>query len=403
MADAKGMSLSDVKIRNIRQIKRVIYYNAPVSRQQITDELGLTLPSITTAVSTMLAEGVLEELVPTRAAAPCGGRQVHLLDFRCEANYAVGVEVGPYRTTLAITDLRGHVRCEKVLPVAPDAYEEMLAFLCQSVNDLVAVSGLDKAKIYGIAVGFPGFIDDKTGVTRSAIRPTWVNKPILHDLHQRLEFPVWTDNNARMRAVGRELFAASRVPSTFAYFFVSKGVACPLMIENLLYSGHRASAGEIGHNVIVPGGRVCPACGKEGCLEAVSSESAILAEARQAAAKGESSLLADMLVRHGTLNTELLLQAQREGDAVVCHIMEHAVSYLGIEIANIFNFISPSLITVDGLIFENEENRRTLLNVVHKNLFGLTADEVKLEFLPYNKMAGAYGAAAFVIRRCLLS
>ena len=33
MADAKGMSLSDVKVRNIRQIKRVIYYNAPVSRQ----------------------------------------------------------------------------------------------------------------------------------------------------------------------------------------------------------------------------------------------------------------------------------------------------------------------------------------------------------------------------------
>lgn len=404
MADAKGMSLSDVKVRNIRQIKRVIYYNAPVSRQQITDELGLTLPSITTAVSTMLAEGVLEELVPPRAStAPSGGRQVHLLDFRCEANYAVGAEVGPYRTTLAITDLRGHARCERVLPVAPDAYEEMLDFLCRSVNDLVAASGLNKERIYGIAVGFPGFIDDKTGVTRSANRPTWINKPFVHDLHQRLEFPVWTDNNARMRAVGRELFASSRAPSTFAYFFVSKGVACPLMIENLLYSGHRASAGEIGHNVIVPGGPVCPTCGKKGCLEAVSSESAILAQARRAAGNGASPLLKSMLTRHGALTTELLLQAQQEGDPVVCRIMENAVSYLGIEIANIFNFISPSLITVDGLIFENEENRRTLLNVAHKNLFGLMASEAKLESLPYNKMAGAYGAAAFVIRRCLLS
>lgn len=135
----------------------------------------------------------------------------------------------------------------------------------------------------------------------------------------------------------------------------------------------------------------------------MSSESAILAQARRAAGNGASPLLKSMLTRHGALTTELLLQAQQEGDPVVCRIMENAVSYLGIEIANIFNFISPSLITVDGLIFENEENRRTLLNVAHKNLFGLMASEAKLEFLPYNKMAGAYGAAAFVIRRCLLS
>lgn len=402
MADSKGMNLSDVKVRNIRQIKRVIYYNAPISRQEITDELGLTLPSITTAVSAMLADGTLEELLPPRTTSSGGGRQVHLLDFRCGANYAVGAEVGPYRTTLAVTDLRGHVRCEKILRTAPDEYLEMLDYLCKAINDIILESGLAPERIYGIAVGFPGFIDDKTGVTRSANRPSWVHKPLVHDLHQRLAFPVWTDNNARMRAVGREMFADSRVPSTFAYFFVSKGMACPLMIENLLYSGHRASAGEIGHNVILPGGPVCPKCGKKGCLEALSSESAILSQAAKAVKKGTSPTLSRMLAEGARLTTETLLEAQRLKDPAVCDIMRDAMSYLGVEIANIFNFISPSLITVDGLLFENRQNRDDLLRVAHQNLYGLTPDEAKLEFLPYNQMAGAYGAAAFVVRRCLL-
>lgn len=403
MAPPKGMSLSDVKVQNIRQIKRVIYYNAPVSRQRITDELGLTLPSITTAVSAMLADGTLEELLPARHTASAGGgRQVHLLDFRSNAYYAVGVEVGPYRTTLAITDLRGHVRCEEIIPVAPADYGAMLDYLCSAIDRLVRRSELEPARIYGIGVGFPGFIDNKTGITRSANRRQWIHKPLMQDLHDRLTLPVWADNNARMRAVGREMFSSSRAPGTFAYFFVSKGLACPLMIENLLYSGHRASAGEIGHNVILPGGPVCPTCGKRGCLEAVSSESAILLAAAQAAGERKSAMLAQMLADHGELSTELLLEAQRQGDAAVCDILRSAVAYLGMEIANIFNFISPSLITVDGLIFENQVNRDGLMRAVHQNLFGLTPDEAKVEFLPFNKMSGAYGAAAFVVRNCLL-
>ena len=214
---------------------------------------------------------------------------------------------------------------------------------------------------HGIGVGFPGFIDNKTGITRSANRRQWIHKPLMQDLHDRLTLPVWADNNARMRAVGREMFSSSRAPGTFAYFFVSKGLACPLMIENLLYSGHRASAGEIGHNVILPGGPVCPTCGKRGCLEAVSSESAILLAAAQAAGEGKSAMLAQMLADHGELSTELLLEAQRQGDAAVCDILRSAVAYLGMEIANIFNFISPSLITVDGLIFPGTTLPRSVM------------------------------------------
>ncbi len=82
--------------------------------------------------------------------------------------------------------------------------------------------------------------------------------------------------------------------------------------------------------------------------------------------------------------------------------MEKAVEYLGLEVANIFNFISPSLVVVDGYIFQLEENRRRLQETVQGNLYGLMARETNIEFLPYDRLTGALGAAAFVVRRCLL-
>lgn len=398
----RGISLSGVKQRNRQQIKRIIYHEAPVTRQQITDELGLTLPTITTNVSGMLAEGMLVEYDAPNPAQPSGGRRVQALDFRADAHFAVGVELGPYHSYFCVTDLRGsRSRCA-TQPAAPDQYGDMLDFAAQQVSALIRDAGVDRARLFGVGVGIPGYIAGGEGVIRKAFHPSWEQQPFAKDLSEKLGLPVWIDNNARMRAFGREMFTDRPVPDTFAYLLVSRGMACPLMIKNTVLAGHRASAGEIGHTTILPGGPVCPTCGRHGCLEAVSGESAILSAAAQAMKERRASLLAGILKPGESLTTEKVLEAQRLGDPAICGIMCEVVSYIALEVANIFNFISPSLMVVDGYIFAVEANRRQLEEIVDTNLYGLKPEEAKIEFLPYDPMRGAGGAAAYVIRHCLL-
>ena len=68
MKKSRGASLLSLKALNQLQIRRSIYYNAPVTRQQIADQLGVSLPTVTTNVAQMLADGHLEEY--TRDSSP---------------------------------------------------------------------------------------------------------------------------------------------------------------------------------------------------------------------------------------------------------------------------------------------------------------------------------------------
>ncbi len=294
MTKGEGISLLGVKERNRQQIKRVIYRQAPVTRQHITDELGLSLPTITTNVAQMLGEGLLVEYAaPGRS--PTGGRRLQLLDFNAAARYAVGVELGPYQTLFCLTDLRGRVCASLALEAASPQYLEMTAFVAQSVRELVQRSGIREERLFGVGVGIPGFIEYQEGVIRTAFHSDWMGRPFVQDLASLLSLPVWIDNNARMRAFGREMFGSGAAPDTFAYFLVSKGLACPLMIKNNVLAGHKASAGEVGHTTILPDGPLCPTCGRRGCLEAVAGESAILSAAAKALAQGNAPCLAALV------------------------------------------------------------------------------------------------------------
>ncbi|NMA67083.1 MAG: ROK family transcriptional regulator [Clostridiaceae bacterium] len=390
MARNKGASLFNLKLLNQLQIRRVIYYNGPLTRQQIANELGVSLPTVTTNVAAMLADGLLTEY-EGESTTSHAGRRPQLVDFNADSRFAVGLEFGPYGAFACVTNLRGRILYKKELSSPSKNYERMLIDVSTQCQMIIRESKVPPHQVLGIGVGLPGFIDSQRGTVRTGLYSSWADRELAADLRRQTYLPVWIDNNARMRTYWREMFSGRDTPSTFVYLFVSKGIACPLMIKNDILAGKHASAGEIGHTTILPDGPICPTCGRKGCLESLSSEAAILAQVQ--ATLGHDT----------TWDIQKVLMAQRQGNSTVCDIMKQAVGYLGLAAANIFNFISPNLLSIDGLIFENEENRKELIEVVQSNLFGLSTEEAKIEFLPHNSYSGASGAAAFVVRQSLLA
>lgn len=390
MSRNKGANLFNLKLLNQLQIRRVIYYNGPLTRQQIADELGVSLPTVTTNIAAMIADGLLTEYEEQPLSSQVG-RRPQLVDFNADARYAVGLEFGPYGAFGCITNLRGKIIYKKELSSPSRNYERMLMDVSTQCQMMIRESKVPPHQVLGIGVGFPGFIDSRRGTVRTGLYSSWADRELADDLRKHTYLPVWIDNNARMRTYWREMFSGRDTPSTFVYLFVSKGIACPLMIKNDILAGKHASAGEIGHTTILPGGPICPTCGRKGCLESLSSEAAILAQVR------------DALGQDKGWDIHKVLLAQRQKNRTVCQIVKQAVGYLGLAAANIFNFISPNLLSIDGLIFENEENRKELIEVVKNNLFGLSIDEANIEFLPHDPYSGASGAAALVVRKSLLS
>jgi predicted NBD/HSP70 family sugar kinase len=207
------------------------------------------------------------------------------------------------------------------------------------------------------------------------------------------------ENNVRVRVIGEDLLNGRIRPETFAYFFVSLGIACPLMIKNSLFSGQSAGAGEIGHMIMQVGGPKCDVCGNDGCLDAIASESTILKLCKSAMDMGRAETLSSIVEETGRLTMHEVLKAQQCNDLMVRSIVKQAVQYLAIALSNVINFMSPNLVIVDAYVMKLTENREMFSQIVKQNMYGLNDSEVQIEFKEYDAFGGCKGAAAFAIRQ----
>lgn len=398
---ARGTNLPIVKKQNEALIKEIIYKYGPISRSRIAAMLSLTPPTITTNVASLIESGLVYEFAADAfdAEERSPGRKPIKIDFIRDARFSVGVEMNPYQTVICMLDLRGNERISRKYPPMNGSYAAEMDTLARNVQRLITESGVDPERILGIGVGLPGFVEPKAGVLRESFKADWNNKSIAVDLSKRLDIPVLIENNARIRAVGEELLGKTLRPDSFAYYLISYGIACPLLVKSQMITGENASAGEAGHMVVEMNGPQCETCGHNGCLEELASERAILKKCRQAINQGTDTMLQKLCGDAKALSMKEVLAAEEGGDAFVKSVMDEAIRYLGVTLANIINLISPPLVIVDGYIMKVERNRELLLKETRGHVFGLNDQEIQIEFIDFNPVRGARGAAALVIKR----
>lgn len=393
----KGNSLLEVRRNNRICIKDVIYQKGPITRTSIAEELELTLPTITTSVNEMIKEKIIEEL-PIADDVHTVGRRPQAIRFRADAACAIGVELGPYATNIVLMNLGGEILEYAVTSVASENYQIMLNEVARGVKEIIKKA--EPQNLTGVGIGLPGFIESEKGIIRSNFRADWSGKHFSKDLETLVGLPVIIDNNVRLRAVGYEMSYKGERPDSFAYFYISKGIACPIMVKDYVLTGYTSGAGEVGHMI------VCVQDSKgnieQRIVEAFAGEDAILGRCRNYLEEGLAEELGGICKEAGELTMKQVLQAQKAEDTDVCFIMKESAEYLGIALANVVNLINPDFVVIDGYMMKNEENRRMVQQAAKRNFFGLNEEDVKLVFQPYEQLFGAKGASAVVIRRLFL-
>ncbi len=169
-----------------------------------------------------------------------------------------------------------------------------------------------------------------------------------------------------------------------------------MVIQNSIFSGQTAGAGEVGHMVVEIDGAKCATCGNFGCLEAYSSDTAVMQQCAEAIREGHT-MLAELAQNPANPTMEEILEAAACSDRVVNSILRGAVRYLAVALANIVNFISPQLVIVDAKLMKLPRNREYFMSQLKQNLYGLNDTEVTVEFQIRDELGGAKGAAAAAI------
>ncbi len=395
----QGANPSRVKAGNQAAILKTIYLCGPIKRSEVARRLGLTLPTITTNINSMMARGIVRETGSERSITHFAGRKAHLVDIVPESRHFAGVEIQGMRRTVCLLDYRGKVLYQKEHTGEEREYGKNIALTCGMVDRALSACGLRPEEIAGIGVCLPGLVDTQQGVLEVRPSYSWTHKNIRADMASRMNYPgpIYVENNACARAYGAQLFRREDLgdAQTFAYLFLNQGIACPLVLNPAIDFGSVVGAGEVGHMVMVPNGEPC-SCGNRGCLEAYASDTAVLRSCAQAIERGEAPILR-RLRGEGPLSMEQVLAAQEAGEEAVAQIVGQAVHILGVAVANINNFACPSLMLIEGRLFSRPENWEHLLEVVRLNLCGVIRRGTRFLFVEPDPFSGAAGAAAMAI------
>jgi N-acetylglucosamine repressor len=386
---------------NRTQILRLLLSRGPLSRKQLASITGLTSGAVSMITKEMLAAGLLREVGKDPAASIGAGRRAVLLDVVPTCCYAVGVEIVPQWVMIVITDLKGVVRHQRLVP-GPETRppEAAMEIVRRELADLFREVGAPKNRYVGIGMALPGFVDGSTGILTRSMHFSWLDVPFGDWLASEFDLPVVVENDVRCRAAV-ECGQAYTGQGVILFVYVGFGIGGSIVVDRRPLRGYRSAAGEIGHMLIDPDGPAC-SCGYRGCLEALAANPATVARARAAMLAGKRTMLND-LSEPDALNTDMVIQAALAEDTVARDALRESGRYLGLGIASAVNLLAPQVVIITGKVMRagqvfSDAVRESFMN----RSLNLPGEPPNLVFLPFTREACAAGAAATALQSFLL-
>lgn len=202
-------------------------------------------------------------------------------------------------------------------------------------------------EIAALGLGVPGLLDLEEGICLFSGNLRWQGVPITRPLSDKLGVPVVIDNDVRVAALGELSRGEAKGCKDFIYLTVGTGIGSGIFLDGRLLRGPRWSAGEVGHMVLDPQGPHCT-CGSRGCLEALASATAIAREGRAAAGANSASLLNTLAGSPEEIDASLVFKATAAGDQAAAQVVDTAMTWLGIGVANLVNIFNPRLVVIGG-------------------------------------------------------
>ena len=342
---------------NERRLLEVIQQQGPSTRATLTRVSGLTAPTVSKVVDSLLKRGFVEELDPLEQTL---GRPGRLVRMAADSAAVLGVVIDAQTCCIVAAGLDGRVSEKQTRRfTTPRSYAELLDAIEQHCRDLL---GGIAGRVHGIGVSVPGLVNERLQEI--------VFCPNLHlldkrnparDLGARLGVECVLAQETDALCLSERIYGDARGLHDFAMLDVTTGLGLGVMSGGQVLAGHSGMAGEVGHITVAPEGSRC-GCGNRGCLETLATDMALV------------RMLADKMGRTPSFEEAAALIAGDPGDFQ--HEIRTATEYLAIAIAAVINIFNPTTLFVHGVLLAGSEERfaRVLERVKQRTLTASLAD-----------------------------
>ena len=192
----------------IRDINKKIVLNyvrdrSPISRADIARETDLQRSTVSAIVEDLQNENLIEEI---GTGDSTGGRKPTLLKIKTGIPVAIGVDVTPRTTTVAVADLEGNILEQETFPTS-SSMKTMNGEIIKRIEKIL--KKYPNAE-FEVGISVPGIADHKTGNVIFIPYFKWSNWDISKLITDKTALPVKIENDANAIALAELWFGAKK-------------------------------------------------------------------------------------------------------------------------------------------------------------------------------------------------
>jgi predicted NBD/HSP70 family sugar kinase len=328
-----GTNLLQTRTLNRRAVFDAVRRSGPITRTELAQTIGLTVQAISNIAAELEEAGLIRQ--QGKRAGQRGQPAVEL-SLNPSGGYTIGLSLAYQHVTGLLVDLTGAVVASETHSLKERAPSTTADVLGDIASRLLVAGHVRREDIWGVGCSVPGTVENGTfWYDKVQEGDEWTKFPLTARLEELTGIKTFVENDATVAAIGERLYGIGRAVRSFFYLHFNLGIGGGLVLDGHHYRGAFGGAGEIGHLIVKPGGRLC-ACGSRGCLEQyVSFYSA--AETICGPTRTPDEVSAEELV-------ERLL----DDDPRLTTWLREAAQYLRIAIRNIEAMFDPDTVVIGG-------------------------------------------------------
>ena len=296
----------------------------------------------------------------------------------------IGLDLGEAQFSGAVVNLRGKILRSIHLALEGRNGDAAVQLVFRLVDALRAD---DRSPLLGIGIGAPGIIDTSTGTVRWSVNLDWAELRLGPLLEERYGVPVVVANDSHAAAVAELTFFRRPRPNNLIVIKVGRGVGAGIILNGQLFQGDGHGAGEFGH--VSLGGADAPCrCGREGCLETMTSMRSLIeaAGAVEPSITDESALVAAFLA----------------GDTAIRRIVLDAARELGVAVGWLIGALNVRHVLLVGPVAEfGDDWLGEVRRSARSSVLGLLARDTQIEFGHLHDDVVVLGASALLMEQQL--
>ncbi len=254
-----------------------------------------------------------------------------------------GIDIGGTNSPFGFVDSDGKILGKGSIRTSDyEMFEDYLAALLKEIAE--SANAVKDIRVIGYGIGAPNG-NYYTGSIDNAPNLRWKGKILFSEMvKSKTGLPAYLTNDANAAAIGEKVFGNAKDMNDFIIVTLGTGLGSGIFCGGQLLYGSTGFAGELGHTIVVDGGRQC-GCGRRGCLETYASATGIVKTVNELL--GNNSYTSSLKGKEN-IDSKFIYDAAVAEDKLALDAFEYTGEILGKALANATAFSSPEAIFLFG-------------------------------------------------------